>query len=111
MRKSLPPLRLIELALPRATGKVLARDPDFLGWRLYPEKSWPFFAGMYAGAVCCPSCWQEGSSRHFAAFAAFLLVVAWPFFSLWARRLRCGTCYGIFPSRGECSAFPKNSSR
>lgn len=53
--KSFPPARLAELLLPRSTGNVAShRDRFYFGWRLYPERSWPFYPGLYAGALLLP---------------------------------------------------------
>ena len=53
--KSFPIARMAELIAPRITGNVVPHtDRDYFGWRLYPEKQWPFYAGIYAGALLVP---------------------------------------------------------
>ncbi len=53
--KSFPAVRLVELVAPRLTGNTVPhRDRDYLGWRLYPEHQWPFFTGIYSGALWIP---------------------------------------------------------
>lgn len=53
--KSFPIARMAELTVPRVTGNVVPHtDRDYFGWRLYPEKRWPFYAGIYAGALLVP---------------------------------------------------------
>lgn len=53
--KSFPIARLVELLAPRMTGNVVPHtDRDYFGWRLYPEKRWPFYEGLYAGAFFVP---------------------------------------------------------
>jgi hypothetical protein len=55
MRKSFPVARLVELLAPRSTGNVVPHsDRDYFAWRLYPEKRWPFYEGLYAGAFFAP---------------------------------------------------------
>ena len=52
---SFPPTRLVELVIPRATGNTVPhRDAAYFGWRLYPEKRWPFYTGIYTGALLVP---------------------------------------------------------
>ncbi len=64
---SFPPTRLVELVIPRATGSTVPhRDSAYFGWRLYPEKRWPFYTGIYAGALFVPLAAMglfEGSRR------------------------------------------------
>jgi hypothetical protein len=53
--KSFPIARSVELIAPHMTGNVAPyTDRDYFGWRLYPEKEWPFYAGLYAGAFFVP---------------------------------------------------------
>ena len=53
--KSFPIARMAEGIAPRITGNVVPRtERDYFGWRLYPEKQWPFYAGIYAGAFLVP---------------------------------------------------------
>jgi hypothetical protein len=54
-QKSFPPARLAELVIPGATGSLATKDTrDYFGWRLYPEKAWPFFWGIYGGVLLLP---------------------------------------------------------
>jgi hypothetical protein len=54
-KKSFPVARIVEFIGPRMTGNVVPHmDRDYFGWRLYPEKGWPFYAGIYAGVLFLP---------------------------------------------------------
>jgi hypothetical protein len=53
--KSFPIARVSEWIVPRATGNVVPHtDRDYFAWRLYPEKGWPFYPGIYAGVLFAP---------------------------------------------------------
>jgi len=74
--KSFPIARSVELIAPRMTGNVVPHtDRDYFGWRLYPEKRWPFYAGLYAGVFFVPLVFA-GLLAEFRRSRALLLVAA-----------------------------------
>ena len=71
-RMSFPPVRLVELLLPRAMGYVGPHDYSrYFGWRFYPDDSWPFFWGLYGGVLLLPAAAAGlvGKRRFVRAFA------------------------------------------
>jgi hypothetical protein len=75
-KKSFPVARLVELVAPRMTGNVVPhRDRDYFGWRLYSEKGWPFYAGIYAGVFFLPLVFA-GMLAEFRRSRPLLLVAA-----------------------------------
>lgn len=72
-RMSFPPVRLVELLFPRAMGYVAPHDYSrYFGWRFYPDDSWPFFWGLYGGALLLPAA-ALGLARRRRSVRAFAL--------------------------------------
>jgi hypothetical protein len=79
-KKSFPVARIVELVAPRMTGNIVPhKDRDYFGWRLYPEKGWPYYAGIYAGVFFLPLV-LAGVLAEFRRSRALLLVTAGAFF-------------------------------
>ena len=75
-KKSFPVARSVELIAPRATGNVVPhKDRDYFGWRLYPEKGWPFYAGIYSGVFFLPLA-LAGALAGLRRSRALLLIAA-----------------------------------
>jgi hypothetical protein len=81
-QRSLPPVRLAEVLVPRAFGDVRPHTIQaYQGWRLYPDKVWPFFWGLYCGALLIPLALIALLSRRrrdvvFGILSAFALAVS-----------------------------------
>lgn len=73
---SFPLLRAAELAVPRTAGSVASgRDDLYPGWRLVPDRGWPFYYGIYGGALLLPLALAGFLSRGRRLGAAAMLAV------------------------------------
>src|SRR5262249_475143 len=81
---------LVELLVPRATGNVVPRlDSEYFGWRLYPERGWPFYPGLYAGVLLIPLA-AAGLLSDFRRNRTFFLLAGFAFL------LALGTAGGLW---------------
>ncbi len=90
-RMSFPPVRFVELLFPRAMGYVAPHDYGrYFGWWFYTQGSWPFFWGLYGGALLLPAAAAglAGGRRSVRVFAligsACLLVSLGPPGLVWS---------------------------